>query len=146
MKLTAPIVAALQPREKRYKIFDGKGLHIQVNPCGGKYWRYKFRYLGKEQLLSLGVFPEVSPDEARRQHKKARDILATGVNPLSVMGKTDKAAAHRQEVEVLHETLQVAAQIHPPQFRHRCPMWGEEEITEFDPEFTMCQCFPWIKK
>lgn len=59
-----------------YKLYDEKGLFIQVTPNGGKWWRFKYRYLNKEKLLSLGTYPEVSLSEARLRRDEARKLLS----------------------------------------------------------------------
>ena len=64
MKLTIKAVGAAKPREKPYKLADGNGMFLLVNPNGSKYWRLKYYFNGKEKLLALGVYPEVSLTEA----------------------------------------------------------------------------------
>jgi hypothetical protein len=54
---------------------------MYLTPSGGKYWRYKYRYGGKEKTLSLGAYPDVSPKRARERHLLARQLLAVGVDP-----------------------------------------------------------------
>ena len=53
------------PGEKPKKLFDGGGLYLLVHPNGSKWWRWKYRFAGKEQLLALGVYPDVSLKAAR---------------------------------------------------------------------------------
>lgn len=69
------------PREKIFRIFDEKGLYIEISPKGGKYWRFKYRYIGKEKRVAFGVYPEVSLKEAREKRDKARKQLADGLDP-----------------------------------------------------------------
>ncbi len=49
-----------KPKEKLYRMFDSHGLYLEITPKGGKYWRMKFRFAGKEKRLAFGVYPEVS--------------------------------------------------------------------------------------
>jgi transposase-like protein len=70
-----------EPRRYPRKNFSGGGLYMYLTPCGGKYWRYKYRYNGKEKVLSLGSYPEVPPDCAKARHLLARQLLAAGLNP-----------------------------------------------------------------
>ena len=70
-----------QPKEKPYKIADKDGLFLLVTPSGGKYWRLKYRYAGKEKLLSLGVYPEVGLGKARERCRSARELLSEGNDP-----------------------------------------------------------------
>lgn len=61
--------------------FDGGGLYLEVTPAGGRYWRWKFRFLGKEKRLAFGVYPEVSLKEARERRDAARRTLDRGDDP-----------------------------------------------------------------
>jgi integrase len=74
-------IKRLPPKTKPYKVADGGGLHLLVKPNGSKLWRLKFRYLGKEKLLSLGPYPELSLAKARRSREAARELLAEGADP-----------------------------------------------------------------
>lgn len=58
MKLNARQVGTAKPEEKPYKLADGGGLYLLVNPNGSRYWRLKYRVAGKEKLLALGVYPK----------------------------------------------------------------------------------------
>lgn len=73
---------------KPYKMGDAGGLYLEVAPAGGKWWRLKYRYDGKEKRLSLGVYPDVSLKDARQRRDDARKLLADGVDP----GENRKAA------------------------------------------------------
>jgi hypothetical protein len=75
LKLTAIKVRQANPGKKDYKLFDGMGLFLLVKKNGSKYWRLKYRYLGKEKVLAIGVFPEVSLEAARDEMAKARQLL-----------------------------------------------------------------------
>ncbi len=73
-----------EARDKPYKISDGGGLFMLVNPNGSKYWRLAYRFGGKEKLLALGVYkgnPHVSLTEARAERAKAKELLKGGVDP-----------------------------------------------------------------
>jgi transposase-like protein len=63
------------------KVPFGGGLHLLVTPKGSRYWRYRFRFEGRENLLSLGRYPEVPLESAKARHQAARQLLALGVNP-----------------------------------------------------------------
>ena len=76
--------------DKPYRLFDGGGLYLEVDPSGGKYWRFKCRF-PKEKRVSLGVYPEVSLAEARAERDKCRKQLAQGIDP-GVARKSQKAA------------------------------------------------------
>ena len=81
MALTDVSVRNAKPGEKPKKMFDGRGLYLEVSPKGGKWWRFKYRYGGKEKRLSLGVYPDVSLKEARERREEARKLLANDVDP-----------------------------------------------------------------
>ena len=71
-----------EAKEKNYKKFDGGGMFLLIKPDGSKYWRLKYTYVGKEKLLALGVYPEVSLKEARKKHDEYKTKLAEGIDPV----------------------------------------------------------------
>jgi integrase len=75
MALSAIQAKNAKPKERDYKLFDGKGLYLLIKKNGSKYWRLKYRYLGKEKTLAIGVYPEVSLENAREDVSKARTLL-----------------------------------------------------------------------
>ena len=79
--LTVTEVRNVKPTNKAQRLFDGGGLYVEVTPSGGRYWRWKYRFSGKEKLLALGVFPAVSLADARQARDEARKLLSTGVDP-----------------------------------------------------------------
>ena len=81
MALSDTSIRAAKPRAAQYKLFDEGGLFLIVRPSGGKLWRLKYRHIGKEQQLSLGIFPAVGLKEARKRRDDARKLIAEGVNP-----------------------------------------------------------------
>jgi integrase len=80
-----------KPRASAFKLWDGRGLHLEVAPSGGKWWRLKYRFDGKEKRLSLGVYPDVALKDARKRRDEARRLLANGIDP-SEHRKAAKAA------------------------------------------------------
>jgi len=81
MHLTNLQCQKAQPGDKPQKLFDGHGLYLEIMPNGAKYWRFKYRHLGKEKRLAFGVYPEVSLAEARDKRSAARKQIAAGVDP-----------------------------------------------------------------
>ena len=75
MKLTDPIIKAAKPKEKPYKLSDGDGLVLLIQPNGSKWWRFRYRYNGKEKLLSFGVYPEVTLKAVRTKQADAKELL-----------------------------------------------------------------------
>lgn len=84
MPLTNTQIKNLKPAEKPKKIYDGSGLYLEVTPAGGKLFKYKYRFNGKEKTLSLGKYPDVSLSDARDKHQEARKQLAAGFDPSGV--------------------------------------------------------------
>ena len=80
--------------EKPYKMSDGGGLYLEVDPAGGKYWRFKYRFARKEKRISLGVYDDVSLAAAREERDECRKLLAKGIDP-GVHRKAQKAARAR---------------------------------------------------
>jgi integrase len=81
MSLSDAKVRNAKPKAKAYKIADGEGLFLLIMPSGGKYWRVKYFFAGKEKLLALGVYPEISLADARERRAQARKVLAAGNDP-----------------------------------------------------------------
>ena len=80
--LRAVEIKHLVPKNKIYKMYDEKGLYLEIHPSGSKYWRLKY-YLGdgRAKYLALGVFPEVSLKAARESRDEARTLARKGVDP-----------------------------------------------------------------
>ena len=81
MALDALTVKDAKPKEKRYRLYDTNGLYLEITPKGGKLWRLKYRYAGKEKLLSLGTFPNISLKEARSLKDDAKKHLSNDIDP-----------------------------------------------------------------
>lgn len=91
MALTAAAVKQARPRDKTYKLSDGKGMYLQVEYKGGKYWRMAYRFGGKQKTLALGVYPDISLSDARDLAFAAKKLLKEGTDP-SRQRKLDKIA------------------------------------------------------
>ena len=81
MALTDAKIRAAKPTDKAYKLTDGAGMFLLVHPNGSRYWRLRYRILGKEKTLALGVYPEVSLSEARTKRDEARKLISEGIDP-----------------------------------------------------------------
>ncbi|MCW3480023.1 tyrosine-type recombinase/integrase [Neisseriaceae bacterium JH1-16] len=94
MPLSDTTCKRAQPRDdgKPLRMADEKGMYLEVLPTGGKYWRMKYRFAGKEKRLALGVYPDTSLKEAREKRDAARKLLAEGLDP-GEKKKADKIAA-----------------------------------------------------
>lgn len=91
MPLTDTAIRNAKPGEKPVKLFDERGLYLEISPTGSKWWRLKYRFDGKEKRLSLGVYPDVSLKNARDRREAARKLLAGGIDP-SENRKAQKSA------------------------------------------------------
>src|SRR5690349_21276230 len=91
MPLTDLQIRHARPRDKPYRLTDGAGMYLEVTPTGGKYWRFKYRFAGKEKRLAIGVYPTIGVKEARLRRDDARRLLANGVDP-GLERKVQKAA------------------------------------------------------
>ena len=91
MPLSDVALRKAKPAEKPLRLFDGGGLYLEVMPTGGKLWRWKYRYAGKEKRLALGSYPDVSLADARERHAEGRKLLAAGIDP-GEQRKAEKAA------------------------------------------------------
>ncbi|WP_144139660.1 MULTISPECIES: tyrosine-type recombinase/integrase [Providencia] len=81
MALTDAKVRAAKPLDKSYKLTDGDGMHLMVHTNGSKYWRLQYRFGGKQKMLALGIYPEISLAEAREKRDAARKLIANGFDP-----------------------------------------------------------------
>jgi integrase len=90
MPLTDVAIRRIKLKAKPYKVYDGGGLFLWVQPNGGKWWRYEYRFLGKRKLLALGTYPEVSLAEARECHQEARKNVAANIDPNEAKKETKR--------------------------------------------------------
>jgi integrase len=90
--LSALRVENAKGRAKPYLLTDGDGLHLMVTPSGSKLWRLRYRFRGKQNIISLGSFPAVSLADARGKRSDAQKLIASGVDP-SQQRKHDKIAS-----------------------------------------------------
>jgi integrase len=91
MALTELQIKRATQADKPYDLRDGRGLFLVITPSGGKLWRWKYRFEGKEKLMSYGKYPDVSLSRARERHDDARRLLSEGVDPMAER-KAEKAA------------------------------------------------------
>jgi integrase len=129
--LTNAAISAAKPREKPFKLSDGGGLYLLVNPTGKRWWRLKFRVHGREKLLSLGIFPDVPLKEARERRDLARRDLARGIDP---------AAKRRAERMASGDTFEAIAR---EWFGRFSPNWAAGYSSKVIRRLEIC-VFPWI--
>ncbi|EBC6677366.1 DUF4102 domain-containing protein [Salmonella enterica] len=137
MKLTARQISTAKPTEKPYKLSDGGGLYLLVNPNGSRYWRMKYRYAGKEKLLSIGVYPDVTLAEARDKRTQAKRILAAGDDPSEVK----QAEREAKNLAVNNSFELLALEWH----EHKKPNWSSGYADDIM-EYLRKDIFPYIGK
>lgn len=115
MALTDIKVRTAKPMDKQYKLTDGNGMHLLVHPNGSRYWRLQYRFGGKQKMLALGVYPEVSLADARARRDEARKLLANGIDP------GDKKKNDKVEQEEARTFEQLAIEWHATNKK-----WSEE--------------------
>lgn len=93
-KLSDVKLRKIKPTEKKQVFSDGYGLSLSIETNGSKYWRFNYRFLGKQQTLSLGVYPGVSLADARSAHRIAYNQLAENINPAEAR-KLAKLSVHQ---------------------------------------------------
>ena len=123
MPLTDTKIRAAKPADKKYRLSDEKGMYLEVTKAGGRYWRMKYRYQGKEKLLALGVYPDVSLADARTKRDEARALLAAGTDP----GQARKAAKQEQAKAAADSFEAIAREWHGIQAAGR---WTEGHATK----------------
>jgi len=93
--LTDTKIRTSKPKNKDYKLTDGGGLYLLVTKAGGKHWKLKYRFNGKEKKLSLGAYPSISLSDARNLREVHKKELANGINPSEI--KKEKQEQQRQK-------------------------------------------------
>ncbi len=114
MSLTDTAIKAAKPSQKPYKLFDGRGLYMLINPDGSRWWRFKYRYGGKEKLLALGTYPDTGLKKARDRHGDARQLLGDGIDPCAAkqaekLKRADRAAGSFEAVALEWHAKQTGA-------------------------------------
>lgn len=115
--MTDAAVRNAKPGAKSIRLFDERGLYLEIAPSGGKWWRFKYRYGGKEKRLSLGVYPDVGLRDARERRDGARKLLANGADP----GEVRKAQRASRTQSAANSFEIVAREWHAKQ----SPSWSD---------------------
>ena len=135
MAISDTTIKAAKPRtDKAYKLPDEKGLHILINPNGSKYFRFKYRFDGKEKTLALGVYPETTLKQAREKRDTARKQIADGIDPSENKKaiKESKAASSVNSFEIVARE------------------WGTKKVNDWDDKNNRSKrmlernVFPWL--
>lgn len=133
--LTDQAIKKAKAEEKQRKLFDGRGLFLLVSPAGGKLWRMKYQFSGKERLLALGKYPEVTLAMARERREEARRLLATGVDPseLKKASKTQQATRSANSFEAVAREW----------FAKHAPGWADTHSSKIMGRLDR-DVFPWL--
>ena len=137
MPLSDVKVRTAKPGAKAVKLFDERGLYLEVSPSGGKWWRLKYRFEGKEKRLSLGVYPDVGLKEARARRDEARRLLSQGVDP-SANRKAQRSASTGHHVNSFEVVAREWFERHSPNW---VPSHASRIIRRLERDI-----FPWIGK
>jgi Arm DNA-binding domain len=135
MPLTDVAIRSIKPKDKTFKLFDSGGLYLEVSPAGGRWWRWKYRYAGKEKRLSLGVYPDVSLRAAREKRDTCRTQLASGVDPGEARKAEKFAQAGLESFEV------IAREWHQKFTKGLDEKYGKLILRRFETDV-----FPWVGK
>ena len=133
MPLTDTAVRSAKPQTRTRKLFDGGGLYLEVSPAGGKWWRWKYRFGGKEKRLSLGVYPDVSLKSARERRAAVRQQLSAGIDPGQARKAQKLAVAGGDSFEV------IAREWHMKFSSGWVPSHGDRILRRFESDL-----FPWL--
>ncbi|PIZ31902.1 MAG: integrase [Alphaproteobacteria bacterium CG_4_10_14_0_8_um_filter_53_9] len=133
MHLNELKVKNAKPQEKLYRLFDGRGLYLEVNPKGGKYWRFKYRFEDRERRMGFGVYPDISLSQARERREEARKLVANGVDPAEIKKAEKVSRAGGDSFEV------VAREWHAKHLHTWTPKHGEAILKRLSQNI-----FPWL--
>lgn len=135
MPLTDTAVRNAKPKDKPYKLSDSGGLFLAVQPSGGRWWRYKYRFAGVEKSIGFGTYPDTSLRAAREQHAEARRKLAAGIDPSAERQAAKAAGAER----AANSFEAIAREWHAKQAKKWEPSTTEKARARLENDL-----FPWI--
>ena len=137
MPLTDTAIKNAKPSDKTRRMYDSGGLYLEVSPQGGKWWRLKYRFQGKEKRLSLGTYPDVSLKLARVKRDEARTLLSSSIDP----------SHHRKQVKIgeLDKTANSFNLIYQEWYSKHSPNWSESHRTRLA-RLLERDVMPWIGK
>ena len=135
MLLTATKIQNTAPQKKAVRLFDGRGLYLEIAPTGSRWWRFKYRFAGKEKRISLGVYPDVGLKKARDKREEMRRLVADGVDP-SAARKQEKLAT----IESTENTFEAIAR---EWFEKHSPNWEASYSVKLLARLE-ANVFPWL--
>lgn len=135
MSLTDSALRNVKPTNKRFRLWDTGGLYLEVAPAGGKWWRFKYRYEGKEKRLSLGTYPDTGLKLARKKRDEVRELLASGIDPLAHRKATKTAGENRAA-----NSFEVVAR---EWIAKKSPGWAESHTKKIEQRLEN-DVYPWL--
>jgi integrase len=135
MPLTDVSIRAAKPREKSYRLKDSVGLYLEVRPEGGKWWRYRYKVAGRENMLSLGTYPEVGLSAARARRDELRRQVAQGIDP----GHARRAEKETQATASANSFETIAREWYETRRHDWADSYGEKIMARF-----VADVFPYV--
>lgn len=135
MPLTDTAIRTAKANARTQRFFDSGGLYLEIAPTGGKWWRFKYRFEGKEKRISFGVYPEVGLKRAREKRDEARALLADGIDP----GENRKAVK-AAKIERASNSFEVIAR---EWFDKNKPTWAPSHADKIIARLEN-DVFPWL--
>jgi len=137
MALTDTAIRNAKPMDKPFKLYDEKGLFLQVTPNGGKWWRFKYRFNDKEKLLSFGTYPEIKLAGARAKRDEARELIANEVDP----SDTRKAKKQTKNGNLANSFEVIAREWIATKMQTKSEAYQKNVLRRFE-----LYLFPWLGK
>lgn len=137
MMLTNIQIQKATPADKPIRLFDGRGLYLEISPTGGKLWRFKYRFDGKEKRLALGKYPEISLADARKRREAARELIAHEIDP-----GEDRKAKRAERAARLENNFEAVAR---EWFAKHSPNWAPTHADKIIKRLEN-DVFPWLGK
>ena len=136
-KLTATAIKNAKPKEKKYNMSDGGGMFLMIKPNGSRWWRFSYRFDGKQKQLSLGTYPDTTLANARKQCREARELLAEGFDP-----SIERQNAKAMRKELLANSFEAVAR---DWLKRKEGDWSQTNIHKVTRQLEV-NIFPWIGK
>lgn len=134
LPLTAAKIRSAKPKARSYKMYDARGLYLQINPCGSKLWRFKYKLGKREKGFSLGKYPYVSLSEARKLRETYRGQLLSGIDP---------ASARKAHTASSEEDSRSFEEVAREWFAKKSPVWAISHSSKVIQRLER-DIFPWL--
>lgn len=135
MRLSTAKIQNATAQKKTVRLFDGRGLYLEIAPTGSRWWRFKYRFAGKEKRISLGVYPDVGLKKARDRRDEMRKLVADGIDP--------SAARKQQKLMALDDAANT--------FEAIAREWFEKHSANWEASYSVkllarleANVFPWL--